>query len=225
MLIGFAGIAKSGKDTSCEILQHHNFISRRHAFADPIKKTCNALFGWDERHSFGELKDIECQIPAHTISNNIPKFIDMIKYYKLDSWGLSPIEIYSELMKHLYVMDGFSPDIYTSPREVYQVFGTEVGREKLNKDVWVLSAPLDDVCIPDVRFHNECDYLRSSGGIVIRINRFFSNDVRPHVSESYISELNVTDEYDNTGSLYDLESWLMGYFNIPTSSPRLHPDE
>lgn len=225
MLVGFAGYAKSGKDTSCEILQHHGLIGKRHAFADPIKQTCNALFNWDDRHAFGELKEVEGETPMSLLAQNFNAFAEKIKFYGLDNWGMGSNSIYGELMKHLSVSDGVDPHVYTSPREVYQIFGTEVGREKLHTDIWVLSAPTEDVCIPDVRFHNECDYLKTKGATVIRINRGTCTPVRPHASESYITELNVTDEYDNDGTLYDLESWIMNYFNINPNSPRLYPDE
>jgi hypothetical protein len=56
-IIGIAGKARSGKDTIAEYLvEHHGY--RRFAFADPMKKIVNAMFGWDERHSFGDLKEV-----------------------------------------------------------------------------------------------------------------------------------------------------------------------
>jgi len=228
MLVGVAGFAHSGKDTTCDILRHHGLVSRRHAFADPIKQTCNALFGWDDRHAFGDLKEVDCSISFDTIADNWEQFVRTINQYGLDTWGMDHYQIYHCLMSYLKVVEakeGENATVATSPREVYQVFGTEVGRERLHNDVWVLSAPVDDVCIPDVRFHNECDYLRSKGATIIRINRGECKPVRPHASESYISELNVTDEYDNEGSLYDLETWVMDYFKIDPNSPRLFPDE
>jgi hypothetical protein len=58
MIIGIAGKAGSGKDSAAlHIVNKYNFT--RYAFADPIKEICNKAFGWNLRHSFGDLKEIE----------------------------------------------------------------------------------------------------------------------------------------------------------------------
>lgn len=57
MIIGIHGKARTGKDTIAKhLINKYNFI--RYAFADPIKETINPLFGWNERHSDGELKEV-----------------------------------------------------------------------------------------------------------------------------------------------------------------------
>jgi len=55
-IIGLAGKARSGKDTCASFFMKRGF--HRYAFADPIKSTVNPLFGWDDRHGFGELKEV-----------------------------------------------------------------------------------------------------------------------------------------------------------------------
>lgn len=55
-LIGLHGVARSGKDTTGQILS--GFLGyQTYSLARPIKDVCNTLFGWDERHSDGELKE------------------------------------------------------------------------------------------------------------------------------------------------------------------------
>lgn len=222
MLIGMSGFAHSGKDTACDILIHHGVVSKRHAFATPIKEVCNALFGWNDLHAYGEYKELETWVSLDDMESNWIKFVNKVCEYKLNRYGLDCYQLYHSLMSYLTVQEYLGcVGVTTSPREVYQFFGTEVGRNRLDTDIWVKTAPRDDVCIADVRFHNECDFLIDSGATVIRINRTETSPVNPHVSESFINELRVTDEYDNDGTLQDFETWIMNYFNIPSTSKRL----
>lgn len=55
-ILGIAGKARSGKDTIADFLvREYSFT--RFAFADPIKTHVNNMFGWDARHSDGDLKE------------------------------------------------------------------------------------------------------------------------------------------------------------------------
>lgn len=54
-VLGIAGKAGSGKDTCAHFFELRGFT--RYAFADPLKRAINPLFGWDYRHGFGELKE------------------------------------------------------------------------------------------------------------------------------------------------------------------------
>ncbi len=99
MLIGISGYAQCGKDTICEILQHHGIINNRYAFADPIKKTCNALFNWDDRHAFGDLKEVEIEVPFSLIDENSQAFYDQIVHFGLDKFGLEPETIKNFLIE------------------------------------------------------------------------------------------------------------------------------
>lgn len=55
-LIGITGKARSGKDTLANILVN-SYGYKRYAFADPLKKVGEILFGWNEEHSDGQLKE------------------------------------------------------------------------------------------------------------------------------------------------------------------------
>jgi len=55
-IIGIAGKARSGKDTIASILLENGY--QRFGFADILKETIATMFGWDERHKNGELKDV-----------------------------------------------------------------------------------------------------------------------------------------------------------------------
>lgn len=63
-----------------------------------------------------------------------------------------------------------------SPRLALQLMGTESGRNVFHRDVWVLSFirrtdPAKDYVLADVRFPNEIDLIRGTGGKVIRVKR------------------------------------------------------
>lgn len=74
-IVGLHGPIGSGKSTLARILAntltHHGLKVVQYSFATPIKTLMNALFGWDDRHSFGDLKEV----------------ID-------PEWGVSPRQVY-----------------------------------------------------------------------------------------------------------------------------------
>ncbi len=57
-LIGLAGPARSGKDTAGNYLSTELDLET-YALASPIKERINDMFGWDERHADGELKEVD----------------------------------------------------------------------------------------------------------------------------------------------------------------------
>lgn len=80
----------------------------------------------------------------------------------------------------------FSPDV----REYQQRLGTEVGRDVLGRDVWVIAAlgGLDysqgqRYVVTDCRFPNEADYIWTHGGILVRVERPGVGPANSHISE------------------------------------------
>lgn len=70
-----------------------------------------------------------------------------------------------------------------TPRYALQLMGTEVGRDIFHRDFWVIklkqyitSNPEQNFVITDVRFKNEMDFVQSSGGILIEVQR----GIKPH---------------------------------------------
>lgn len=85
-----------------------------------------------------------------------------------------------------------------TPRIMMQTLGTEWGRSLLS-GLWlrVWQHELDDsahcVCVPDVRFDNEAELIRSMGGTIIHIQRKPTADmlaVPAHASEAGITRVN-----------------------------------
>lgn len=57
MLIGIHGRARAGKDSIATVIKEA-FPFEKYSFAAPIKDACNLIFGWDQRHADGELKEV-----------------------------------------------------------------------------------------------------------------------------------------------------------------------
>jgi hypothetical protein len=57
MIIGLTGKARSGKDTVAEHLNiAHGF--NHYWYSKPMKDALRAVFGWDDEHLYGELKEV-----------------------------------------------------------------------------------------------------------------------------------------------------------------------
>lgn len=226
-MIGITGLAGSGKDTACEIILYHGIADKRYAYADPLKACVNSLFDWNDLHSYGELKEIETKIHIPSLEDKYPTFMNIVESYELDTFGLSSKAILQEWLFRLDLLfyDDKMNHYVISPRQAYQHFGTELCRNMLDENIWVIlsNKQKDKICISDVRFPNECEGLINNGHDVIRINRKSAKPVNIHESESYIKTMKITAEYDNDGSLYDLESWILDYFNI-TPKKRMYND-
>lgn len=58
-IIGLSGRKRSGKDTVGQYLaEHHGFTLD--SFARPLKDSIQLIYGWDARHTDGDLKEVEC---------------------------------------------------------------------------------------------------------------------------------------------------------------------
>jgi hypothetical protein len=145
-LIGLSGAARSGKDTVGNYLINE-YEFKRYAFADPLKRAASEMFGIP-------LKD----------------FVDDDKKEVVNEfWGYSP-------------------------RQIAQLLGTEGGRELFREDIWVKRAEkawldhqdyianfsgggwvdpagTDGMVITDVRFPNEAEWIKETGGLLLHIER------------------------------------------------------
>lgn len=103
-----------------------------------------------------------------------------------------------------------------SPRELLQLFGTEFGRNMIRESVWIDIAMRRaaevgcSVVITDVRFDNEADAIRISGGAIWKVVRdapsCLSGDTAKHASEAGISPCYVDRIVVNGGTLADLKA-------------------
>jgi len=116
-------------------------------------------------------------------------FNDELKEVVIPHWGLSPRQIFQK-----------TGDSYKA------AFGEDFWVKR-----WMLSYDLfkdtDHVVVPDVRFDNEVNEIRSFGGVIIRVIRGtgLEGEAGQHKSEAGIT-LPVNYTIDNRGSLADLHA-------------------
>ena len=98
-----------------------------------------------------------------------------------------------------------------SPRKIYQLLGTEVGRGIdpaiwiKNAEMFIKSVPGRTVVITDCRFDNEAIFIRNRGGVVINIVRDHEDiDENKHSSERGLEEKNIDFTIYNNGTIEDM---------------------
>jgi hypothetical protein len=173
-LIGIAGKAGTGKDTLADYLVRH-LRATKYSFALPLKASLNAAFGW-----------------------------------KMENWN-------DREWKERVI-----PWLGKSPRQCAQLLGTDWGREMIHPSVWVFLAEqeyllhvamishgnphgaIPPFVIPDVRFDNEAEMIRSHGGVVIRLQRPDTEPIAAHKSEDSLREDLIDITYVNDGSIADM---------------------
>ena len=165
------------------------------------------------------------------------------------SYGIVPMKFAQPLYEMVAVMVGCTveslqdrtlkeipiPAIGKSPRELLQSIGTEWGRTFVGDDVWIKSMasrslPLRgqgiSIVITDVRFDNEADWIRRTGGAVWEVARPRHDTgcvghAAHHASEAGIDSLLIDRTIVNDGSLGDLADAVHRAVTAPWSgSPR-----
>ena len=105
----------------------------------------------------------------------------------------------------------------TGVRELLQRFGTEVGREMFDQNIWVdLAIDLvpdgGRVVFSDVRYPNELKAIRAAGGTVWRVNRPDVSAPNDHESEHALKDYKFDLQINNVDTvdfLQDLVASIM----------------
>lgn len=149
-------------------------------------------------------------------------FADPLKQSVMHKFGLSEGDVYSqEGKKTVHPVWGITPG------EILQREGTEVTRAYWGDDFWLrrwrmnydahLGYGMKDVIVPDCRFDNEAEFIRSMGGKIVRIVRPDSGPLEGrdpnHPSERGISDKLVDTVIINDGTLEQLRSRTKGLVN------------
>lgn len=127
----------------------------------------------------------------------------------LRAMGLRDAELNDPVLKEI-VLDEYGK----SPREIMQLLGTEFARNMISEDIWVTAmkrkiAPGMKVVIDDVRFNNEAEFIRDSGGSVLEVKRTkLDENSDMHISEAGISE-DLIDGTINNISCYESDLELV----------------
>lgn len=113
--------------------------------------------------------------------------------------------------RHAYgeLKEIIDPNWGFSPRQAYQLFGTEFGRS-LREDLWLRMAynkyeKLGSLIITDIRFENEADLIRDNGGHIIHIQRKDCMKVNAHASEIGIKVKEYDSFLHNDGTVEDFQ--------------------
>lgn len=199
MLIGLAGLARSGKDTAAEELARQLGLYR-HAFADPIKRMLEQVFG--NNFVAGDRERID---PISGVS-------------------------YRKLMQTLGTEWGRAvhPDLWTRVAKAKWEWVKEGCPVDHSQGILenVMMGALDQhngMVISDVRFDNEAEWIRSEGGIIIHVDRDSAEKVgvEGHASEAGVTKIHGDLVVENNSTLeayHDALDYLIALLKNPSRS-------
>lgn len=187
-LIGIHGHAGSGKDTVAKYLSSSRSDTYWLAFAEPLKDACAAMFGIS-REFFDDSAMKEIEHPFWKVSpRKIAQFVgtEMVRSHLHHLFGLSEFQ--------------HSDDFWI--RHVAGIINGHLDNraEYLEDDV---------VCISDVRFQNEYDWIIANDGIIIHLTREGAEGkvgLKDHASEKSLKYYTPERTYnvENNGTLEEL---------------------
>jgi hypothetical protein len=219
-LIGITGTKQSGKDTVATMIQYLNsdknysdeeIINNLHKkpissyekrqFAYPLKKLVSILTGC-------KMSDLESDIFKNS---KLPKewvcykctvedlestsSIYFTNFYEADRFIKEGNYLKNEV-KNLNLKDAelsMSRELPTY-REVLQNIGTNLLREKLNPNVFIIAMFKSDmskknIIITDVRFLNEAKAIKDRKGIIIKVEKENNTSTDTHISETEVEQI------------------------------------
>jgi len=191
MIIGVTGKARSGKDTFAKYLteclkERHQRNFEHVAFAKQLKMMCQEHFELSDEQLWGDKKE------------EWTKFI-RIPRINLDGYKGSVLEPLED---------------YWTPREIMQELGGFYRR--IDHDFWVkalnlhlIGNDIKDAIITDVRHINECAYVKTNKGVLIKISRSDVAEIHGMDHESETALDHMPEDYfdieiNNSGTLEDL---------------------
>jgi len=200
LIIGIGHKARQGKDTAAEFLCNKYGFTIIH-FADALYdecRNCTVLFNEFENVFYLKCYDED----YYRFENPTENMIDWIKMRGEQKLGIP--------FNSQWVYNGMKEKDGT----ILQFWGTEFRRRKVNWDYWVDKVkqviekdPKKNYVIPDTRFINEAQFIKSVGGEVWKIIRHNYNQIDR--DPSHKSEIDLDDwEFDevifNDGTIEDL---------------------
>ena len=170
-LYAISGYKKHGKDTLAKFIQEKDPAFYITHFADRLKKIAGKVFGLtNEQFNDQDLKELLFKIPI---------VMDLYLSAMMDETGLI-LQRQDKVAKN--------------PREILQYLGTEYVR-KVQDNYWI-QCVIDEidgrskVLIPDTRFINEANAIRSIGGLIIKVVRVdVPASTDGHASETQVAEI------------------------------------
>ena len=189
-LIGITGYARNGKDEVAKVLHdEYGFVVLR--FSAPLKDLALRVDPW---------VDFDVGMGAVWYG----KVARLSAVVEQSGWEVAKM--------------------YPETRRFLQELGTGI-RDTIDEDFWIKCLSFkanrlmyeegESIAIPDVRFPNEADWVRSRGGKIWRVERetlFDSGVSKDHPSERGVDFIIADTFIPNFGTLEDLKrrvSWLM----------------
>ena len=197
VLIGIAGLARSGKDTIAGYLRDDYRFSSL-SFAAPIKRALSAMLGLSPRQLEGDEKDVV--LPWLGVS---PREL----MQELGTgWGREIIRPDIWLIVCGRYLDGFMTEQWVDPEKEKKA---KVVAINLGIEVDGVGSPRNaDSCagvvISDVRMANEAAFIRERGGLVLHVKRDAAAAVRSHSSEAGVAVHPGDVVIPNNGTLDEL---------------------
>lgn len=132
-----------------------------------------------------------------------------------EMFGLTDEQTWNDSLKEVVI-----PEYGKSPRQLFQLAGTEFGRQMVAQDVWVRRAKVEieerrresalttsivnGMVITDIRFENEAAMIREQGGTVWHIERHGAPQINAHSSEDGVVKHPTDIVLLNDGTIADL---------------------
>ncbi|AEJ81323.1 deoxynucleotide monophosphate kinase [Erwinia phage Rouille] len=233
-LILLNGAARSGKDTCASLMQKILKANGRDShiihFYDPLKGAVDGMFGFDQRHRDGSLKETPVMIRMNPdlMASAILKTLEHpdSPYKEFEDLSFTSHTLACDFID-LIQEDEFSSEVegssaLISPRRLYQLYGTELMRQSFDNDIWINfakkayenAAKLNKVTIiSDLRFDNEAEFGKMHSGLILKVinPEVTASQVSAHVSEAGISKEHLSGTIINSHSrgLDELEKLLV----------------
>lgn len=201
VLIGFAGKARVGKDTATQYLVE-NYRFNRIGLADAVKQGSYNLNPW--------ICVTEEEYDAYIYPHRVEDLWNHAFEY---SGGLLYFIKLQKLVEHLGIETAKK---IKEVREFYQKYGTEGGRNIHGDQCWLDIAKRKFTgkdAISDVRFANEAEFVRESGGIVINLIRDNAEAVNAHASENGLCSEYYDILLENNGTKEELFAKIDKIYN------------
>lgn len=209
VIVCMSGKAGSGKDTVADYLvSKHGFV--RTAFADPLRDIVQLVFVLDHDSVWDrKLRELPLKYLPNYTNKEVKESVDA---GFVNFPNLKPEEVFDFVAKFGY--DPYDTDFYWSVRKLLQFIGTEMFRNMINRDTWVMNftqriEPGVNYVLTDCRFPNELEWVKSKfGGKVIFVEVVRQGcdgkgvGLENHESERYKLPADVV--LENNGTLEEL---------------------
>lgn len=157
-------------------------------------------------------KTTMAEILEHSEQFEHETFAGKLKEIVRDLYGLTEEQVNGPVELKEQVIPAWGK----SPREIMQLFGTEVTRS-VHPDTWVrylvnrIKWPVEigfDFVISDVRFPNEAEAIKKLGGVIVRVYRpGYGGD--GHASETSIQQIAFDHLITNDGTLQQFSQQIL----------------